>query len=140
MHISMLQQQPPPCACCHVIIILFTRPCLPARQQWACEQSNVLIKNGESVACTSCLPPPFIIRRQLRIRDEAKIVRFNISSSSSSSGSSLAANLFMPSDKCARASHAFIMMNDEMNKRSRSPLCLPFALCVSMCRALAQFY
>lgn len=118
LHISMLHQQPP--AAMWLLFCLHGPVCPLDNNGCVCEQSNVLIKNGESVACTSCLPPPFIIRRQPRIPDEAKIVRFNISGSSSSS-----LPIYLCHQINALASHAFIMMNDEMNKRSFSAFCSP---------------
>jgi len=85
----------PPCDYYFVYTALF------ARQQWACEQSNMLIKNGESVACIVFASSFYHSKAACPagIRDEAKMVRFNISEKNEDCA--LAANLFMPSDKYA---------------------------------------
>ena len=119
-------------ACCHVIIILFTRPCLPA-----------LDNNGRAsrAMCSLKMENPLHAHRVCRLllsfggsfEYEMRQKLYVLISTAA------AAARLLPIYLChqinALASHAFIMMNDEMNKRSSARLCLLLSAC--LCAALA---
>jgi L-asparagine transporter-like permease len=120
-------------ACCHVIIILFTRPCLPALDNNGC---------ASRAMCSLKMENPLHAHRVCRLLlSFGGSFEYEMRQKLYVLISTAAAARLLPIYLChqinALASHAFIMMNDEMNKRSLAspPLCLLLSAC--LCAALA---
>lgn len=117
-------------ACCHVIIILFTRPAV-------CPLDN----NGcaSRAMCSLKMENPLHAHRVCRLllsfggsfEYEMRQKLYVLISAAAEAAARLLP-IYLCHQINALASHAFIMMNDEMNKRSlaRSPLCLLLSACL----------
>jgi hypothetical protein len=126
-------------ACCHVIIILFTRPCLPAPDNNGC---------ASRAMCSLKMENPLHAHRVCRLllsfggsfEYEMRQKLYVLISTAAAAAAARLLPIYLCHQINALASHAFIMMNDEMNKRSSARLSAFCSPRVYVPRSHSQFY